>query len=61
MEGSVTHDIFLWLTRYGILRTLSRVLKVITAIGNNEVTDYTDHLVLLRDSVNLNSIFLFDQ
>lgn len=50
MEGSAAH-FFLLLTRRGILLTWSHVLKEITAIGNNEDIDHTDHLLLLRDSM----------
>ena len=50
MEGSAA-DVFLLLTRRGILLTWRRALKKITAIGNNEGIDHTDHLLLLRDSI----------
>jgi hypothetical protein len=50
MEGSAAH-VFLLLTRCGILPNLSRVLKEITVIGNNDGTDHTDHLLLVRDSM----------
>jgi len=50
MEGSAA-QVFLLLTRRGILLNWSRDLKEITAIRNNEGIDHTDHLHLLRDSV----------